>query len=186
MPKQFVSYSSVFYNREAFTHIEGFEDFLCVGTIHSHCDFDAFHSGTDIKDEEDVDGLHCTFGHNNLDEFSISATIAINGHRFQIDPLKVLEGINHVSDNKFSLTKITSEIQLDQEIQDWVNQVSSENSQDVFEVGDVVEWKGEAAFLREDFGNGPFYVENVEDKILTLKTTEGSIRFSKRLLKRKI
>ena len=187
VPKQFVSYSSVVYKREAFTHIQGLEDFLCVGTIHSHCDFDAFHSGTDVKDEEDVDGLHCTFGHNNLDEFSISATIAVNGHRFEIDPNKALDGINHISKNKFSLVQFPLETQneLNKEIQNWMKQVSSKNSQEDFEVGDIVEWSGESTLLRGHYGNGPCCVEHVGDNILMLKTPDGSTRIGKCLVKRK-
>ena len=88
------------------------ENFLCVGTIHSHCDFGAFHSGTDIGDEEDFDGLHVTFGHNNLVEFSISATIVVNGNRLQVDPLEVLEGIEPVvgKDGKYKFADFAQEL----------------------------------------------------------------------------
>lgn len=34
-----------------------------VGTIHSHCNFNAFHSGTDTHDADSHDGLHITIGH---------------------------------------------------------------------------------------------------------------------------
>lgn len=33
-----------------------------AGTIHSHCNFNAFHSGIDDHDEEDFNGLHITIG----------------------------------------------------------------------------------------------------------------------------
>jgi hypothetical protein len=46
---------------------EGFELF---GTIHSHADISAFHSGTDDRDEIHFDGLHITIG--NLDKPSRS------------------------------------------------------------------------------------------------------------------
>lgn len=46
---------------------EGFELF---GTIHSHADISAFHSGTDDRDEIHFDGLHITVG--NLDKPSRS------------------------------------------------------------------------------------------------------------------
>lgn len=35
------------------------------GTIHSHCDFAAFHSGVDDNDEQDFDGIHITIGNVN-------------------------------------------------------------------------------------------------------------------------
>lgn len=38
------------------------ENRIRVGTIHSHCDFDAFHSPTDRDDEKNEDGLHITIG----------------------------------------------------------------------------------------------------------------------------
>lgn len=64
-----------------------------IGTIHSHANFGAFHSGTDHKDEESFDGIHITFG-NVLDEnFSISASIVSNGFRVLVDPVEYLEGI---------------------------------------------------------------------------------------------
>ena len=42
VPQQNVSHGGVNYRREGLTHIEGMENFLCVGTIHSHCDFVRF------------------------------------------------------------------------------------------------------------------------------------------------
>lgn len=38
------------------------------GTIHSHCDFSAFHSGVDDADEKKFDGLHITIGHVKKDQ----------------------------------------------------------------------------------------------------------------------
>jgi len=42
---------------------EGIKDYRLFGSIHSHCDAGAFHSGTDDKDEFCFDGLHITLGH---------------------------------------------------------------------------------------------------------------------------
>ena len=69
------------------------EGYLRVGTIHSHCDFGAFHSGTDINDEADFDGLHVTFGHNNRDIFTISASIVVNNIRKSVEPMDFIEGV---------------------------------------------------------------------------------------------
>lgn len=78
-PEQSVTYSSVNYDLE-----DRFEDYQLVGTIHSHCDFNAFHSGTDIHDEEDQDGLHITLGHVNSENFSASGSLVVNGTRFSV------------------------------------------------------------------------------------------------------
>lgn len=41
------------------------QGFAIIGTIHSHCNFGAFHSGTDNHDEMNFDGLHITIGKVN-------------------------------------------------------------------------------------------------------------------------
>lgn len=102
VPKQAVSHSGVSYDNLR-VDIEENPDpsFLLVGTIHSHCDFAAFHSNTDVHDEEDFDGLHVTFGHNNEDIFSISACIVVNGKRQQVKPEDHLEGIEPVGEKGY-------------------------------------------------------------------------------------
>jgi hypothetical protein len=100
--KQIVTKGGVQYKRLSITHET---NLLPVGTIHSHCDFEAFHSGTDIYDEKTFDGLHATFGHNDRpDFFSITSSVVVNGLRTKINPLDVIEGIEHVEDDfhKFS------------------------------------------------------------------------------------
>jgi PRTRC genetic system protein A len=57
--------------------------FKLVGSIHSHADFSAFHSGTDHRDESNFDGLHITIGHVNGKNFSISTEVAVNNNRFK-------------------------------------------------------------------------------------------------------
>ena len=54
------------------------EGFICYGTIHSHCDFSAFHSGVDDTDEINFNGLHITIGNVDKD-FSFSQRIAGEG-----------------------------------------------------------------------------------------------------------
>ena len=66
-----------------------------VGTIHSHANFSAFHSGTDDNDEAEFDGIHCTFGHNDKDEFSISASVVVDSKRYIVDPLLLLDGLEN-------------------------------------------------------------------------------------------
>lgn len=97
-PQQRVSYSSVNYERddglpESDTVDQDGPQFVPVGTIHSHCDFSAFHSGTDTHDEESFDGIHVTIGHVNSDEFSMVASVAVCGNRKQFDVTDVIEGV---------------------------------------------------------------------------------------------
>ena len=63
VPKQRVSGASVNYTRDM-EYIENMKlgGYHCVGTIHSHCEMGAFHSGTDDKDEYGFDGVHITIG----------------------------------------------------------------------------------------------------------------------------
>ena len=198
VPKQTVSHGGVQYRREALTHIEGMENFLCVGTIHSHCDFGAFHSGTDISDEEDFDGLHCTFGHNNLDEFSISATVAVNGIRMLVDPLSVLEGIEPVPgrDGFYKLATLAPELEAEWTVglDDWMSQVSSHQKyswfgrdNEKFRKGDKVTWAGEmssAGHIKAQCGEGPFEVDSAFDGQVTVMTKVGLARFNEKLFKR--
>jgi hypothetical protein len=58
-------------------HIE--DGWSVVGTVHSHCNFDAFHSGIDHEDAAEHDGLHITIGHVHRNDPSIALMIAANG-----------------------------------------------------------------------------------------------------------
>lgn len=122
VPQQIVSHAGVRYESGSHTHEAN--GYIPVGTIHSHCDFQAFHSGTDIHDEEDWDGLHITFGHNHLDDFTISSTVVMGGVRTKIDSLTVLEGIESVGingkDDYFRLTKNDVDVG---EVDTWLEQV---------------------------------------------------------------
>jgi hypothetical protein len=104
VPLQKVSHVHVDYKPEPITK----PGFIPVGTIHSHCDFSAFHSGTDVHDETDFDGIHVTFGHiNNELGISISCSVVLNGQRVVQDPLSCLENISYVADSgKSKLYKI--------------------------------------------------------------------------------
>lgn len=87
------------------------KNYSMVGTIHSHCDFSAYHSGVDVDDEKDQDGLHITLGHVNKDEFSFSASLVFNGERRIIAPQNVIDGIlcdNDSSDNELDEETISN------------------------------------------------------------------------------
>lgn len=53
-----------------------------VGTIHSHCNFNAFHSGTDTHDADGHDGLHITIGNVMAKVPSIAIMMSKGGNRW--------------------------------------------------------------------------------------------------------
>lgn len=55
-----------------------------VGTAHSHGSMSAFHSGTDIDDEKNFDGIHITFGNIDSENFSLSPEVVVDEHRFPL------------------------------------------------------------------------------------------------------
>lgn len=98
-PKQTVSRASVNYDR---TDQPSFEDrqtndWQMVGTIHSHCDFSAYHSGTDEFDESTFDGIHITLGHVNKSQFSMASSIAINQVREKLEPEQCCVGVVRIT-----------------------------------------------------------------------------------------
>lgn len=127
VPYQVVSHSSVRYKMNSLSDDPDFDGYLCVGTIHSHCDFAAFHSGIDIGDEENFDGLHVTFGHNNKQIFSISACVVMNAERYQINPSSVLEGIETKDEKANDFFEIIcvpeNSEELLQEVKGWMTKV---------------------------------------------------------------
>jgi hypothetical protein len=101
-PAQKVSHASVNYDR---TDQPSFEDrqsndWQMCGTIHSHCDFSAYHSGTDIGDEASFDGIHITLGHVNRAQFSMEASVAINDKREKLEPENCCSGVIRVSNKE--------------------------------------------------------------------------------------
>lgn len=195
VPQQQVSHGGVNYRRTGHSHEDGF---LCVGTIHSHADFTAFHSGTDVHDEENFDGLHVTFGHNNRDEFSISATIAVNGFRTLVDPLLVLEGIEVAGEDRYKLTEVSEETRQEWSsvLDEWFGCIVLMSlygrwnfwSSDDEEIrrGDKVSWVGDLSTVsfKTLCGEGPFEVDAVEDGHLTIRTRVGLARFNEKLFKK--
>lgn len=63
-----------------------------IGTIHSHCDFDAFHSGTDTHDAEGHDGLHMTIGKVKSNPPQIATMVSIGGQSWDFQPDQVIDG----------------------------------------------------------------------------------------------
>jgi hypothetical protein len=89
VPYQRVNHSGVKSVYEP-THVS--KDYTVVGTLHSHCDFTAFHSGTDSGDASDMDGVHFTIGFVNRDVPQIVAMVTMNGKEFHYkDPSEIAE-----------------------------------------------------------------------------------------------
>lgn len=90
---QEVSGASAHYQKEGLSHT----GYLLVGTIHSHANFGASHSGVDDDDELNFDGVHITIG-NVADTYqSISCSVVVNGQRFMYNPEEYLDGITPVN-----------------------------------------------------------------------------------------
>lgn len=90
-PSQEVSGAACDYNKGI--TIKGL---TMIGTIHSHGNMSAFHSGTDDKDEKVFDGLHITIGNVNSDYCSISTSVVANGYRAMYEESDYIEGVEEV------------------------------------------------------------------------------------------
>jgi hypothetical protein len=75
IPEQYVSGTSVNHKMDVGAITGGYR---AVGTIHSHCNFGAFHSGTDEHDMEGMPGIHITLGHVDQNEPEIAIGLSIN------------------------------------------------------------------------------------------------------------
>lgn len=62
------------------------DPWLVVGSMHSHCNFSAFHSGTDRGDAENMNGAHFTIGFLEKEIPEIVAMVAWNGIMFNYKP----------------------------------------------------------------------------------------------------
>lgn len=67
-------------------------NYIVVGTLHSHCHFSAFHSGTDSADASDMDGVHFTIGMLQNNPPQIVAMVVMNKVEFHFpDPTEIAE-----------------------------------------------------------------------------------------------
>jgi hypothetical protein len=69
-------------------------DHLLVADIHCHCDFGAYTSFTDAKDETFRDGVHAVVGHIDRHEPDFHIEISIDGSRFKMDFDQLFKGFN--------------------------------------------------------------------------------------------
>lgn len=76
VPSQEVDYTSVDYKFDPATIPQ---DKTLIGTIHSHCNFGAGHSSTDVGDAMDRDGIHITLGDIDQEKIDIDIMVSMNG-----------------------------------------------------------------------------------------------------------
>ncbi len=80
------------------------EGFRIFGTIHSHCNFSAFHSSVDDHDENDFDGLHITVG-KVRSGWDYSCRYMVQGASFKVNIKEVL-GVKSLDDVEKDVDKI--------------------------------------------------------------------------------
>lgn len=67
------------------THIDS-KKYLIIGTMHSHCNFSAYHSGTDTGDAQGMDGLHLTIGYVDKADPQVASMVSVNGMHIDYKP----------------------------------------------------------------------------------------------------
>jgi len=101
IPPQGVTGASVAYlNGE-----DTYPGYIRIGTIHSHANMSAFHSGTDHSDEVNWDGLHITLGKMGDEYFDISCSIMSGKERFMVNPCDYIDGIELIEYTPISTYK---------------------------------------------------------------------------------
>jgi hypothetical protein len=88
VPHQRVSGGSVRSIHDAGHFQRGWQLF---GSIHSHANMNAFHSGTDTNDASEFPGLHITIGDFGRDNPSFAAMVMVNGIQWDYDIDKVAD-----------------------------------------------------------------------------------------------
>lgn len=63
-----------------------------IGTIHSHCNFSAFHSGIDTHDADSHDGIHMTIGKVMSEPPEVATMVSVAGKRWDFALKEVLDG----------------------------------------------------------------------------------------------
>jgi len=88
IPEQYVSHTSVNHKLDVGQIRDGFR---AVGTIHSHCDFGAFHSGTDKHDMGKMPGLHITIGHVDNAEPEYAFALSVGDAAFTVEQEQIID-----------------------------------------------------------------------------------------------
>lgn len=101
VPTQKVASTSLSYDVAS----ENFNGKILAGSIHSHADFSAFHSGGDSADEAGFDGIHVTIGNVNS-SCSISCSIVVNGFRQMVDAKDIITEMPEIVIDDSWVTKV--------------------------------------------------------------------------------
>ena len=88
IPEQYTTHGAVHQKHDP-NHLR--PGYSAVGTIHSHCNFGAFHSGTDTHDADEFDGLHITLGHVDQDVPEYALMLAFNKQHFKVEIEDVID-----------------------------------------------------------------------------------------------
>jgi hypothetical protein len=91
-PEQYVTHTSVNHRLGVLPL-----GWTAAGTIHSHCDFSAFHSGTDQHDMEGMPGLHITLGHVNRDTPETAIALSLGSNQFDVDYENIISSADEKS-----------------------------------------------------------------------------------------
>lgn len=83
------------------------DGWLLAGSIHSHANMPAFHSGTDDADEAHKDGVHITVGNVGGPLPSFSVSVVADGTRFKLELEDVIEGVPTVDYPREWLTRVS-------------------------------------------------------------------------------
>lgn len=132
-----------------------------VGTIHSHCNFSAYHSSVDVDDERYADGLHITLGYVDREKFGMSVSFAINGDRWQLPPENAVHGMERsnpankfvtLGDGEFFSCKLTAE-EADQFYNEYEPQIEKEWMERVHKGYGALGKRGNQAYGNQAYGN---------------------------------
>jgi len=103
---------------------EGIKDYRLFGSIHSHCDAGAFHSGTDDKDEFCFDGLHITLGHVGKNPPDMSCRWMLAGQWWKAEPSGCIAFDHNAPKVDDRWMERVSEVKYAPAVQTWVQQPS--------------------------------------------------------------
>lgn len=88
IPEQYVTHTSVNHKLDAGAIRGGYR---AIGTIHSHCDFSAFHSGTDKHDMGKMPGLHITIGHVDRPDPEFVFALSVGEAQFDVTREQIID-----------------------------------------------------------------------------------------------
>lgn len=124
-------------------------ELLVFGDVHCHVHGAAYASGTDVHDEVDKPGLHVVVGRITTEPPEVHAEIVVDGTRFRVDPLDVIEGY---------------ERRVEDVPQAWLEQVKVEDVADSWSSGWSKDWwsdgaqgagsQGQGGSGRSSYGHG--------------------------------